>query len=57
MNEWQKELVKVAGDMEESKECVKKRVLQQQDVKPKKPIRFAFLTVIVTLCLVEFVMV
>lgn len=57
MNEWQKELVKVAGDMDESKERVKKRVLQQQNIKPKKPIRFALLTAIVTLCLVGFVMV
>lgn len=57
MNEWQKELVKVAGDMEESKERVKKRVLQQHDVKSKKPIRFALFTAIVTFCLVGFVMV
>ncbi|KOP80292.1 hypothetical protein AMS59_02525 [Lysinibacillus sp. FJAT-14745] len=57
MNKWQKEMVKVAGDMEESKERVKKRVLQQQAVKPKKPIRFALLTAIVTFCLVGFVMV
>ncbi|GAB0169213.1 DUF3221 domain-containing protein [Lysinibacillus sp. CTST325] len=57
MNEWQKELVKVAGDMEESKERVKKRVLQQQNIKAKKPVRFALLTAIVTFCLVGFVMV
>lgn len=57
MNEWQKELVKVAGDMGESKERVKKRVLQQQNIKAKKPIRFALLTTIVTFCLVGFVMV
>jgi len=57
MNEWQKELVKVAGDMVESKERVKNRVLQQRDVKPKRPIRFALLTAIVTVCFVGFVMV
>jgi len=57
MNEWQKELVKVAGDMVESKERVKERVLQQQNVKPKRPIRFALLSVIVTFCIVGFVMV
>ncbi|MEY9979588.1 hypothetical protein [Lysinibacillus sp. RC79] len=56
MNEWQKEMMKVAGDMDESKERVKKRVLQQQAVKAKKPIRFALLTAIVTFCLVGFVM-
>ncbi|MGE8000028.1 hypothetical protein ACQKOF_15365 [Lysinibacillus sp. NPDC093190] len=57
MNEWQKEMVKVAGDMDESKERVKKRVLQKQNVKAKKPIRFALLTAILTFCLVGFVMV
>ncbi len=57
MNEWQKELIKVAGDMVESKERVKNRVLQQRDVKAKKPIRFALLTVIVTFCFVGFVLV
>ena len=57
MNEWQKELMKVAGDMEESKERVKKRVLQQQVIKAKKPIRFTLLTAIVTFCLAGFVLV
>ena len=57
MNEWQKELVKVAGDMSTSKERIKKHVLRQQSVKPKKPIRFALLTAVVTLCLAGFVMV
>ncbi|MFJ7732606.1 hypothetical protein ACIQXF_11990 [Lysinibacillus sp. NPDC097231] len=57
MNKWQIELVKVAGDMVASKERVKKRILQQQKVKPKKPIRFALLTAIVTLCLAGFVLV
>lgn len=57
MNEWQKELVKVAGDMGESKERVKKRVLKQHNVKAKKPIRFALLTAIVSFCLVGFVMI
>ncbi|MFB7159344.1 hypothetical protein [Lysinibacillus sp. NPDC056232] len=57
MNEWQKELVRVAGDMVESKERIKNRVLQQQVVKPKKPIRFVLLTAIVTFCLVGFVIV
>ncbi|WP_197142996.1 hypothetical protein [Lysinibacillus sphaericus] len=56
MNEWQKELIKVAGDMVESKERVKNRVLQQRDVKAKKPIQFALLTVIVTFCFVGFVL-
>lgn len=56
MNEWQRELVKVAGDMSTSKERIKKHVLRQQSVKPKKPIRFALLTAVVTLCLAEFVM-
>ncbi|MFJ8513570.1 hypothetical protein [Lysinibacillus xylanilyticus] len=57
MNEWQKELMKVAGDMEESKERVKRRVLQQQVIKAKKPIRFTLLTAIVTFCLAGFVLV
>ncbi|MDM5247772.1 hypothetical protein [Lysinibacillus sp. G4S2] len=57
MNEWQKELVKVAGDMVASKERVKKRVFQQHDIKPKKPIRFALLTTIVTLCFFGFIIV
>ncbi|WP_427110179.1 hypothetical protein [Lysinibacillus xylanilyticus] len=57
MNEWQKELMKVAGGMEESKERVKKRVLQQQTIKAKKPIRFTLLTAIVTFCLAGFVLV
>ncbi|QPQ31352.1 hypothetical protein [Lysinibacillus sp. JNUCC 51] len=57
MNEWQRELMKVAGDMEESKERVKKRVLQQQVIKAKKPILFTLLTAIVTFCLAGFVLV
>jgi len=57
MNEWQKELVKVAGEMSTSKERIKKRILRQQPTKQKKPIRFALLTSVVTLCLAGFVMV
>lgn len=57
MNEWQKELVKVAGEMSTSKERIKERILRQQPVLPKRPIRFALLTVVLTLCLAGFIMV
>lgn len=56
MNEIQKELLKVAGDMTASKERVKKHVLQQS-INRRKPLRFTLLTVVLTLCVVGFMMV
>lgn len=56
MNEIQKELLKVAGDMTASKERVKKHVLQQS-INRRKPFRFTLLTVVLTLCVVGFMMV
>jgi len=56
MNEIQKELLKVAGDMTASKERVKKQVLQQS-INRRKPFRFTLLTILLTLCVVGFMMV
>lgn len=57
MNNLQKELAKVAGDMTASKERVKARVLQHQTKRRQKPLRFAILTTIVTLCIAGFILV
>lgn len=57
MNNIKKELMKVAGDMTTSKERVKERIRQQHDLKPKKTIRFMAMSVVVTLCLVSFILV
>lgn len=57
MNNLQKELAKVAGDMTASKERVKVRVLQHQTKRRQKPLRFAILTTIVTLCIAGFILV
>lgn len=55
MNDIQKELVNVAGDVTVSKERVKKHVLQQPTNR-KKSVRFTLLTVVLTLCVVGFIM-
>ncbi|KOY80619.1 hypothetical protein I6G82_09300 [Lysinibacillus macroides] len=57
MNNVQKELEKVAGDMTASKERVKKRIRQHRQGRGKKPIRFSLLTAILTICLVGFMLV
>lgn len=57
MNNIKKELIKVAGDMTTSKVRVKERILHQNDLKPKKPLRFLAMSVVVTLCLVSFIFV
>ncbi|MFJ7953882.1 DUF3221 domain-containing protein [Lysinibacillus sp. NPDC096418] len=57
MNDVKKELVKVAGDMTNSKARIKERVRHQHAPKLKKPLRFMTMSVVVTLCLVSFIVV
>ena len=57
MNDVKKELLKVVGDMATSKARIKERVLHQHAPKPKKPLRLMAMSVVVTLCLVSFIVV